>query len=81
MAQISAAYVVRIANGSQRLQTLGFAVIVIFPNIFTADAKRLGIHSAHTGNVRAANTNGVGLRVYLVANGLCTQIGMLIMDN
>jgi hypothetical protein len=59
----------------------GFAVIAISPNIFTADAKRLGTLSTHAENVRDVIINGVGLRACLAANGLCTEIGMLITDN
>lgn len=41
----------------------------------------LGTLLTRAENVRVAITNGVGLRVCLAANGLCTKIGMSVTEN
>jgi len=50
------------------------------PNIFTAAATRVGIHSKPAGFVRAALIAGFGRRVCGAANGRVTKIGMKKID-
>ena len=81
IAQILTEFVVLNANGIQAQRAVGIAAIAWSQSFILVDVARLGTHLKRAENVRVANTSGVSHLVFHAAVGLCTRIGMILLNS